>query len=249
MVSFSRLILPILSWSILTTCLPTAETNFEYYTNSQGYQAIRFKAGMEPGTVDYANRLGATLNNVSSTSESSFRIPLQIKTSPVVGQAKMPYGCDTNIPATVLDRLHTICHDGGCDESARGEVKVEYPVRGNKVDATITLKASGVYPPGHKHAFIQAIQALAIPEAVETTWVENYGTVSAAGCNVPHSSSFFQIGMFEDIHMVGNMKVELVITVDGGGVSEILYKFETCLTEFRVYAAGSWVLAALLLGQ
>lgn len=72
-----------------------------------------------------------------------------------------------NIPGTVLDRLHVICQDTRCDAGIEETVETKYPNNGRFDGATVTIKATGSYPSGMKHAFIWALQAEAIPEAVE----------------------------------------------------------------------------------
>lgn len=79
-----------------------------------------------------------------------------------------------DVPAIVLDRLHTICQDTRCDEGIEETIATTYPDNGRLEPATITIKATGSYPSGMKHAFIWAIQAEAIPEAVEKRHIVSY---------------------------------------------------------------------------
>lgn len=79
-----------------------------------------------------------------------------------------------NIPATVLDRLHIICQDTRCDAGIEETVETKYPNNGRLEGATVTIRATGSYPSGMKHAFIWAFQAEAIPEAVEVKNLETH---------------------------------------------------------------------------
>ncbi|KAK4612211.1 hypothetical protein CLAFUW4_12931 [Fulvia fulva] len=203
------------SLTTLTTAFPTSDDrNWELYTNDLGYAASRFKPGQEPGTEAYAARFGS--NNVSDA--SIFARQDNRRTEPLVGQNAIPYGCITDIPNTVLSKLYDICGDLGCDGGATVSVDVKYPDNGNEGDATVTLAPKGRWPSGMRDAMIQAVQAEAIPEAVETEEVTSYFQQNSPfnpsrtyKCNVSKSTNFFSIIVRnnDDESQVANLDVSV----------------------------------------
>jgi hypothetical protein len=149
-----------------STAFPTTGSNWETYTNDLGYSTTRFKTGMEPGTLDYDFRFGssnATTDLASIAKRQESRV-----TQPLVGQNAIFYGCRTNIPWDILHRLWDICGELGCDSGSTASVDVTYPDNGNEEGATVSIAAEGRWPSGMQEAMISAIEAEAIPEAVET---------------------------------------------------------------------------------
>ncbi|CZT22019.1 uncharacterized protein RCC_07888 [Ramularia collo-cygni] len=216
----------LLGLASLVVALPKDGLNYELYTNSLGYTASRFKPGMEPGSDDYARRFGAGANNItldltSGDGQLTKRAENR-NTDPFMGRKQIAYGCDTDIPGTVFDKLHTLCQDTHCDEGIEETIETSYPTYGRKESATITIKAAGNYPSGMKHAFIWAVQAMAMPEAVEWKWIETnvdalgHTPARAAGCDVSYSSNFFSVVMRgDDGSQMGEMNVEVDFKVDG----------------------------------
>lgn len=172
----TTLLSTIAALSTLTTAFPTAESrNWEQYTNSLGYTAIRFKPGMEPGSLDYTDRFGIGSANLTTDAASIRKRQDDRRTEPLVGQTAIPYGCRTNIPQDVLGKLWDICSETGCDSGTSFNIDVTYPDSGEERGATVTLSASGRWPSGMQEAMINAVQAEAIPEAVEIEEVTSQG--------------------------------------------------------------------------
>lgn len=152
----------------ISSAHPLENQNWEVYTNELGYTTSRFKPGMEPGSEDYVARFGnETINLDVSPANALMRRDSNWRTEPYAGSTKMAYGCKTDIARTVLSKLHDACHDTRCDSGTSFDVEVKYPNRGLIESATVSFKATGAYPSGMKHAFIEAIQAEVIREAVE----------------------------------------------------------------------------------
>lgn len=157
-----------------SAALPKVETNWESYVNELGYTTRRFKPGMEPGSLDYELRFGAGASNATTDLASMAKRQEDRSTQPVVGQNAIPYGCRTDIPNSVLNRVGDICGEFGCDGGSSVSIDVTYPNNGNEEGATVTLVARGNWPSGMRDAMIQAVQAEAIPEAVEIEEVASY---------------------------------------------------------------------------
>lgn len=84
------------------TALPKDDLNYELYTNSLGYTTTRFKAGMEPGSDDYARRFGADANNITMdirSDDSQFMKRADGRlTEPFIGRQKLVYGLQIPMP-------------------------------------------------------------------------------------------------------------------------------------------------------
>lgn len=86
----------LLSLVSFATALPKDALNYELYTNDLGYTTSRFKAGMEPGSDDYARRFGVGASNITmdlSSDESQFMKRAGGRlTEPFIGRQKIAYG-------------------------------------------------------------------------------------------------------------------------------------------------------------
>lgn len=129
---------------------------------------------MEPGSLDYEYRFGVGSSNVTTDLASIAKRQESRVTQPLVGQTAIPYGCRTDIPGSVLAKLWDICSEFGCDSGSSTSVDVTYPNNGNEEGATVSISAQGRWPSGMQEAMINAVQAEAIPEAVETEEVTSY---------------------------------------------------------------------------
>lgn len=142
--------------------------NYETYTNSLGYEAVRFKPGMEPGSADFVRRFSRNAGLTTSPAEGALAKRQDNRvTFPSVGRNRIPYGCQTDIGNAVLSKLFEVCDDIACDTGSPVTVPVTFPDNGREEDAEVTFVARGTYPSGMKDLLIKAIQAEVIFDAVE----------------------------------------------------------------------------------
>lgn len=206
--------------------------NYERVVNHLGYVTSRFKRNMEPGSDDYMRRFGRELH----TSPANILLRRQeensdnFETEPYAGDIKMMYGCDMDIANSVMAKLHEYCDDTRCNEGkGKVEIDTEYPDNGQSISGKVKFEAEGSYPSGMKHAFIEALQAMVMKEAVEIEEVETsrpaLGHRPASGfmCNVVTSSNFFSVVVrdADDQGQVGNMDILLEFESNGGGMCGI----------------------------
>ena len=154
-----------------------AAPNCETYTDGQGRERVRFKKGMEPGTSDYNHRM--TRRDPSSnlfekrvdgpmvkmTAADKKKLDAVVKadaglhTYVTIGDTAIYWGCSVD-PVQALGNLSAPCAStGACDSSSPWTLPVTYvtPNDYEETDQTLSITASGHYPPDDYNQFLQAV--------------------------------------------------------------------------------------------
>ncbi len=164
--------------------------NCKTYTDGQGRERVRFKTGMEPGTSDYTKRVAQrdlpshlfekrvngpmvpwTAADTAKMNEQE-KIDAGLHSYFTFGDASIFWGCWVD-PVQALGNLSTPCAStGACDSSSPWSLPVEYvtPTDFEEIDETLSITATGHYPPNQYTQFLQAITtAVSAPGLVRRT--------------------------------------------------------------------------------
>lgn len=223
-----------------------AAPNCETYTDDQGRERVRFKSGIEPGTSDHNQRM--TRRDLSShlfekrvdgpmvkmTAADKNKLDAVVKadagrhTYVTVGDTAIYWGCSVD-PVQALGNLSAPCAStGACDSSSPWSLGVTYvtPTHFAETQQTLSITASGHYPPDEYDQFLQAVTtAVSGPNVVRwsrgvtvdsgdidkrDTGPEDAPTDTithgpTGSCDIAQFSDFISVSVYNGESLVGNI--------------------------------------------
>ena len=232
-----------------------AAPNCETYTDDQGRERVRFKSGMEPGTSDYTHRM--TRRGPSShSSEKRVDGPVVkmtaaqkqkldalkkadagLHTYVTIGDTAIYWGCWVD-PVQALGNLSAPCAStGACDSSSPWTLPVTYvtPSDFEETDQTLSITASGHYPPDEYDQFLQAVTtAVSGPNVVRwsrgvtvdsgdidkrDTGPEDAPTDEithgpVGSCDVAQFADFISISVYDGKNLVGSIDATMSLAMN-----------------------------------
>ena len=232
-----------------------AAPNCETYTDDQGRERVRFKSGMEPGTSDYNHRMkrrdpsslsfekrvdGPVVKMTAADKkklEDLKKADADLHTYVTIGDTAIYWGCSVD-PVQALGNLSAPCAStGACDSSSPWTLPVTYvtPSDFEETDQTLSITATGHYPPDEYDQFLQAVTtAVSGPNVVRwsrgvtvdsgdidkrDTGPEDAPTDEithgpVGSCDVAQFSDFISISVYDGKNLVGSIDATMSMVMN-----------------------------------